>query len=317
MNGIVSLFSGAGGLDLGFHQAGFEILWANEFDKEIAPSFQNHFKGVPFCAKSICDVDTKEIPRAIGVIGGPPCQSWSEAGARRGIKDARGQLFYEYVRVIRSVRPLFFVAENVHGIVHRNNIESFNFIVELFSELGYKVNWELLNANKYGVPQDRKRVFIVGYHDSIGKTFEFPEPVDEKVNLRTAIGDLAKLKLGTRKIKNHDITDTGFSPIFMSRNRVRGWDETSYTILACDRHIPFHPQAPKMVRTGNGEMRKFIEGQEHKYRRLSVRECARIQTFPDNYEFIYNHVRTGYKMVGNAVPVNLAYHIAEKIKADI
>ena len=103
----------------------------------------------------------------------------------------------------------------------------------------------------------------------------------------------------------------------MSRNRVRGWDEQSYTILACDRHTPLHPQAPKMIPAGDGVLKKFVEGSEDKYRRFTIRECARIQTFPDDYEFIYSVVRNGYKMIGNAVPVTLAYHIAKAIKHDL
>jgi DNA (cytosine-5)-methyltransferase 1 len=114
---------------------------------------------------------------------------------------------------------------------------------------------------------------------------------------------------------NHEITDTGYSSMFMSRNRVRGWDEQSYTVLAMDRHAPLHPQAPKMIDTGEKDKKMFVPGHEEKYRRLSIRECARIQTFPDDYKFVYSHPRTGYKMVGNAVPVKLAYHLALKIKS--
>ena len=111
--------------------------------------------------------------------------------------------------------------------------------------------------------------------------------------------------------------DSGYSPIFLSRNRVRSWDEQSYTILATDRHIPFHPQAPKMVKVAGKELREFAKGHESKYRRLTIRECARIQTFPDNYEFVYAHMRNAYKMIGNAVPVDLAYWVAKTIKEDL
>ena len=104
---------------------------------------------------------------------------------------------------------------------------------------------------------------------------------------------------------NHEYMHGGFSTIYMSRNRVRGWDEPSFTIQAGGRHAPIHPQAPKMLKVGQDEM-KFVEGAEHLYRRLTVRECARIQTFPDTFIFHYNTVAAGYKMVGNAVPVNFA-----------
>ncbi|MCL1922147.1 MAG: DNA cytosine methyltransferase [Kiritimatiellaeota bacterium] len=316
---LLSLFSGAGGLDIGFEKAGFKTVWANEYDKAIAPSYQKYFPGVSFDGRSISDVPDDELPANVqGVIGGPPCQSWSEAGARRGINDRRGQLFFEYLRVIRKAQPKFFVAENVHGMIHSRNEKSFRQIVSLFAKEGYTVVWRLLKASDYGVPQDRERVFIVGYHRSLGKRFEFPAPIGTKVSLRDAIHDLAKIPPGKSKgkIKNHELHESGYSPIFLSRNRVRGWDEQSFTILAADRHIPFHPQAPKMPRSPDGG-RMLAPGHEHTYRRLTIRECARIQTFPDDYEFIYTNIRHGYKMIGNAVPVNLAYHVAKTIFADM
>lgn len=316
---LVSLFSGAGGMDIGFEKAGFHTVWANEYDKTIVPSFQKYFPYTKFDSRSIRDIPDGDLPDAItGVIGGPPCQSWSEAGARRGIDDPRGELFFEYLRVIKHTKPMFFVAENVHGLIHARNIESFKKIIKLFESEGYVVSWKLLKASDYGVPQDRERVFIVGYHHSLNKTFEFPKPFETKKTLRDAIGDLVGLKIGaTKKVKNHEFMDSGYSPIFMSRNRVRSWDEQSYTILATDRHIPFHPQAPKMVKVEGQEKREFAKGFENKYRRLTIRECARIQTFPDNYEFVYSHMRNAYKMIGNAVPVDLAYCIADKIKKDL
>lgn len=317
--GLISLFSGAGGMDIGFERAGFKTVWANEYDKTIAPSYQNYFPDVIFDGRSICDIPDSDLPDGVtGVIGGPPCQSWSEAGAKRGIGDPRGELFYEYLRVIKKSKPTFFVAENVHGLIHARNKESFVNILNMFNAAGYEVSWKLLKASDYGVPQDRERVFIVGYHKSLGKKFEFPAPLTFKKNLRDAIGDLAKLKIGvTKKVKNHEFMDSGYSPIFLSRNRVRSWDEQSFTILATDRHIPFHPQAPKMLKIEGKELREFVKGSENKYRRLTIRECARIQTFPDEYEFLYSNMRNAYKMIGNAVPVDLAYWVAKKIKQDL
>ena len=314
---LLSLFSGAGGLDIGFEKAGFETIWANEYDKSIAPSFTKYFPKAEFDGRSITSIPDSELPpNILGAIGGPPCQSWSEAGARRGINDHRGKLFFEYLRVIRKTQPKFFVAENVHGIIHSRNKETFAHILSLFAKEGYLVSWKLLKASDYGVPQNRERVFIVGYHQSIGRKFEFPQPLDTKVTLRDAIHDLANIPLGKSKVKNHELLESGYSPIFLSRNRVRGWDEQSFTILATDRHIPFHPQAPKMPKKQGGG-RMLAPGHEHDYRRLTVRECARIQTFPDDYEFIYSNIRHGYKMIGNAVPVNLAYHVAKVIFNDM
>jgi DNA (cytosine-5)-methyltransferase 1 len=317
--GLISLFAGAGGMDIGFEKAGFKTIWANEYDKTIAPSYQKYFPDTNFDPRSIRDIPDDDLPSKItGVIGGPPCQSWSEAGARRGISDPRGELFFEYLRVIRRSKPAFFVAENVHGLIHARNLDSFKQIIKLFETEGYLVSWKLLKASDFGVPQDRERVFIVGYHQSLGKKFEFPEPLKTKTTLREAIGDLVNLKIGaTKKVKNHEFMDSGYSPIFLSRNRVRAWDEQSFTILATDRHIPFHPQAPKMVKVEGQDLREFAKGFESKYRRLTIRECARIQTFPDDYEFLYTNMRNAYKMIGNAVPVDLAYWVAKTIKNDL
>ena len=140
---IISLFSGAGGLDIGFEKAGFKTIWANEYDKKIAPSYKNYFSDTPFDDRSIVMIPNEDIPNQdiCGVIGGPPCQSWSEAGARRGIKDPRGQLFYEYLRVIQHTKPSFFLAENVHGLIHSRNIESFKNIEVL--QLIQKLIWLL------------------------------------------------------------------------------------------------------------------------------------------------------------------------------
>ena len=315
---ILSLFSGAGGLDIGFENAGFETIWANDFDKKIAPSYKNYFSRVTFDDRSIGLIPNEEIPNKniSGVIGGPPCQSWSEAGARRGIKDPRGQLFYEYLRVIKHAQPSFFLAENVHGLIHSRNIDSFKNILKLFEKEGYVVSYKLLKASDFGVAQDRKRVFVVGYHKSLGKKFEFPEPLNVKRTLMDVIGDLKNLQTPSKKIKNHEYSTSSFSPIYMSRNRVRKWDEPSFTILATERHIPIHPKAPRMIKIDTDNW-AFDKDKINSYRRLTVRECARVQDFPDNYHFIYDKIIHGYKMVGNAVPVNLAKVVAKKIMEDL
>lgn len=322
---LVSLFTGAGGLDLGFEKAGFEVVWANEFDRAIWETFEHNFPHTKLDKRSITEVQSHEVPDADGFIGGPPCQSWSEAGSRRGIKDKRGQLFHDYIRLLKDKKPKFFLAENVSGILHPKHSEAFANIIKEFESAGYVVSQKLLNANDYDVPQDRLRVIIIGYHKDLGKKFEFPEPQKYKPVLKDAIYDLrlakpAKDKNRTNgeslKIPNHEYMNGGFSTIYMSRNRVRAWDEPSFTIQAGGRHAPLHPQAPKMKFIEQNK-RIFVPGHEDKYRRLSVRECARIQTFPDDFIFKYQYVADGYKMIGNAVPVNFAKHIAQKIMTDL
>jgi len=323
---IISLFSGAGGLDLGFHQAGFQTIWANEYDKDIWETFEKNFPHTTLDRRSIVNIPSEDIPEAIGLIGGPPCQSWSEAGSLRGIDDHRGQLFFEFIRVLRDKKPLFFLAENVSGMLASRHGDALANIKKLFEESGYTLSFKLLNAHDYKVPQDRKRVFFVGYRKDLGITFEFPEGFDQKRYLKDVIWDIkesaipASAKNYTNddrcKLDNHEYAIGTFSTIFMSRNRVRSWDEPSFTIQAGGRHAPLHPQAPKMEFVEQNK-RDFVEEKEHLYRRLSVRECARIQTFPDEHRFYYSNVMAGYKMVGNAVPPYLGYYLAKKIYEDL
>lgn len=323
---LVSLFTGAGGLDLGFKKAGFDVTWANEYDSSIWETFEHNFPETKLDKRSIVDVPVSEIPFADGIIGGPPCQSWSEAGAGRGINDKRGQLFFEYIRILKGKQPSFFLAENVSGILALRHREALNEILKQFADVGYDVSYKLLNAHDYGVPEDRLRIIIIGYHkNKVGISFEFPDPLDHKPVLRDAISDLRSAKPAKQfnktngedlEIPNHEYMNGGFSTIYMSRNRVRNWDEPSFTIQAGGRHAPIHPQAPKMKFIEQNK-RIFIPGKEHLYRRLSVRECARIQTFPDNFIFKYRDVADGYKMIGNAVPVEFARNIALKIMQDL
>jgi len=323
---IVSLFTGAGGLDLGFHQAGFETILANEYDKTIWNTFEHNFPETFLDKRSIVDVPSSDVPDCIGIIGWPPCQSWSEAGAGRGINDKRGQLFFEYIRILKEKEPLFFLAENVSGILLPRHKEAFQTILNEFKALNYNVSYFLLNANDYGVPQDRKRVIIVGYHKKIGKSFTPPKEIFPKPTLKDAIWDLRLAKPAKDKnyandtcdlhCQNHEYMNGGFSTIYMSRNRVRSWDEPSFTIQAGGRHAPLHPQAPKMKFIEQNK-RIFVPWKEDLYRRLSVRECARIQTFPDDFLFKYKNIADGYKMIGNAVPVKFAKQLASVIYKDV
>jgi DNA (cytosine-5)-methyltransferase 1 len=320
---IASFFSGAGGLDLGFTNAGFDLAFANDNWQGCWETFEKNHNH-PICKKSITEIEPEEIPEVIGFVGGPPCQSWSLAGAMKGINDPRGKLFYNYVELIKAKQPLFFLAENVAGLLSDKHIPEFIKIIQAFKEIGYNVSYQLLNAKDYGVPQDRQRVIIVGYHKKLGKKFEFPEAGIRSITLKEAIGNLPKPIRASEKnktngileIPNHEYMNGGFSTIYMSRNRVRSWDEQSFTIQAGGRHAPLHPQAPKMKFIEQNK-REFVKGKEHLYRRLSVRECARIQTFPDHFTFYYNDIADGYKMIGNAVPVKLAEVIANHIMDDL
>ncbi|MGZ3862352.1 MAG: DNA cytosine methyltransferase [Bacteroidia bacterium] len=325
---VVSFFAGAGGLDLGFEKAGFDVIWANEYDKEIWETYRKNHKNTVLDTRSIIDIPSNEVPDCDGIIGGPPCQSWSEAGALRGIGDKRGQLFFEFMRILADKQPKFFLAENVSGMLLPTHGKVLDNIKEMFKECGYVLSFDMFNAADFGVPQDRKRVFFVGYRKDLGIKFKFPSPTtaNKKITLEEAIGDLKDNVIPAKKgnytngdaceVSNHEYMIGGFSSMFMSRNRVRAWDEVSFTIQAGGRHAPLHPQAPKM-KLVEQDKREFVKGKKNLYRRLSVRECARIQTFPDSFKFYYKNVTAGYKMIGNAVPVNLGKAMADKIFSDL
>ncbi|MBV6623734.1 MAG: DNA cytosine methyltransferase [Rivularia sp. (in: Bacteria)] len=322
---IVSLFSGCGGLDLGFQQAGFNVVWANEHDKSIWDTYEYNHPHTQLDKRDIRKIVSDDIPDCIGIIGGPPCQSWSEAGAQRGIDDSRGQLFFDYIRILKEKKPLFFLAENVGGILAKKHLGAFTNILTYFKNAGYEVTYKLVNAVNYLVPQDRKRVIIIGYRQDIGRNFEFPHEINNKLTLRNVISDIkdieaiaidSKVSQSNAAIPNHEYKEGSFSSIYMSRNRVRSWNQPSFTIQAGARHAPIHPQANKMIWVEKDKW-KFDERSPKPYRRLSVRECARIQTFPDDFIFKYKYIGDGYKMIGNAVPVMLAKMLAVKIFVDI
>jgi len=321
---IVSLFSGAGGLDLGFGKSGFKIVFANEYDETIWQTYEaNH--SCKLDKRDIRTIKSTEVPSCDGIIGGPPCQSWSEAGSLRGINDSRGQLFFDYIRILKDKRPKFFLAENVVGMLSSRHTASVEHIKRLFESAGYNLSITLINVADYGIPQDRKRVFFIGIRKDLGFTFQFPKATNKYYTLEKAIGDLkdtavpalAKNKTNHNvKVSNHEYFVGSFSTIFMSRNRVRQWDEVGFTVQATGRQAQLHPQAPKMIFIEK-DKREFVKGKEHLYRRMTIRECARLQTFPDDFIFYYNELENGYKMVGNAVPYTMAKIIATAIKKQI
>lgn len=217
----------------------------------------------PLIKGDIRNIRESDFPDEIdGIIGGSPCQSWSEAGSLRGIDDKRGQLFYDYIRILKDKKPKFFLAENVSGMLANRHSEAVENIVAMFEECGYDVTIDLVNAADYGVPQDRKRVFYIGFRKDLGIKFKFPEATTpnkvDKITLRQAIGDLQTTAIpaleknktnGDLKILNHEYFTGAFSTIFMSRNRVRSWDEQGFTVQASGRQCQLHPQAPTMIKT--------------------------------------------------------------------
>ena len=327
---LISLFSGCGGLDLGFEKAGFEIPVANEFDKTIWETFKINHPKTHLIEGDIRKITKSDIVPFIegeidGIIGGPPCQSWSAAGSLRGIEDSRGKLFFDYIRILKDFKPKFFLAENVQGMLSDRHSDAVKNIIATLEDCGYNVTINLVNAKDYGVAEERKRVFYIGFRKDIDIDFVFPkgstEDDDKKITLRdiiwdlqtTAVPALSKNYKNPKAVNNNEYFIGDYSSIFMSRNRVKGWDEQAFTVQASGRQCQLHPQAPKMEKIAK-DVCKFKDGYEHMYRRMTIREIARVQGFPDDFKFVYDKVDNAYKMIGNAVPVNLAYEIAISIK---
>lgn len=320
---VVSFFSGCGGLDLGFEQAGFEVIWANDNDPAVFETYLLNHPHTYLCRKDMRELTMEEIPECDGFIGGPPCQSWSEGGKQQGLDDERGRMFLTYIHFIQAKQPKFFVIENVKGILSDKHFPTFKKMLGQLKDAGYVVHYQLMNAAHYYVPQERFRVFVVGIRNDIDVNYQFPEPDTSCfITLRQAIGGITEepRKYISEPVNaeydqwlNHDVYMGPFDDRYMARNRVRGWNEVSYTMQAKARNCPLHPQAPKMIYVSR-DKQIFRPGYEHLYRRFSVRECARIQTFPDSFRFIYHDVCDGYKMVGNAVPPRLGRAIALSVK---
>lgn len=303
----ISLFAGAGGLDTGLEMAGFEVIWANEIDKDACETYiANH----PNTYVERGDVrNVKQFPKADLVVGGYPCQGFSLAGNRL-MTDERNFLYREYVRCLRQSKPKFFIAENVKGLLTMAGGQIIGAMIQDFKNEGYNVTHHLVNAKDYGVPQDRERVFIIGVREDIDFKYELPQPthgegldrIKPYVTLKEAIGHLKPSEIG-------EVYESGFSSRFLSRNRKRGWDEVSFTIQASGRHAPLHPSGEPMVKVGTDE---WILPETSEHRRLSARECSLIQTFPADYIW-KGSLGSIYKQIGNAVPCLLAKAISKPL----
>lgn len=301
---VVSLFSGAGGLDLGFEKQGFKVIWANDINKDACDTHRLWSKA-EVVEGDIGAIDFETIPPSDVITGGFPCQGFSLAGPRK-IDDKRNVLYKHFVDLVEKKQPYIFVAENVKGILTLGQGKIMEAIVEDFATrgIGYEVFPTLVNAADYGVPQDRYRVILLGIRKDLEiKKYKFPEPFDYKVTLREALKDI-------EEPTSSDICQGAFSSRYMSRNRKREWNEVSYTIPAMSKQVTLHPSSPNMEKIGK-DMWSF--GNNGETRRFSWQEAAAIQTFPKNMVFV-GDLTSKYKQIGNAVPVKLAEVIAEDVK---
>ncbi|PMH09506.1 DNA cytosine methyltransferase [Vibrio splendidus] len=326
----ISLFSGCGGMDLGAEQAGANIIFSSDIDHDACESLRKYFPETNVHEGDIADVT--EFPEADMLIGGYPCQSFSLGGNRDPEKDPRTKLYLQYVRCLEAVKPKFFVAENVSGLTGLKGGAFFKEQFEEFENQGYRVTAKLLNARDYGVPQMRKRLLIVGVRNDLNRVFIFPKETHGKATKKNpdllpytshgeVIKDLPLWPEGEFYERPHD-PEGHMSWYYMSRNRKKNWDEPAFTVVANWRHITIHPASPKMTLTwsnledGYKQRWDFSDEYEHLEanperpilqtpRRLSWRECARIQTFPHDFE-PEGKVESKFQQIGNAVPPKLA-----------
>lgn len=299
----VSLFCGAGGLDLGFDKAGFRTLWANDFNADACKTHQNWSNAEVVCG-DIAKVDVSSIPDSDVILGGFPCQGFSLSGPRK-IDDSRNVLYKHYVNIVAQKQPKIFVGENVKGLLTMGNGQIMEAIIDEFSSCGYDVFYQLVNARFFGVPQDRERVIICGFRKDLNiKKFTLSVPDIPLVTLKEALS-------GLPEVKEDEVCNAPYSSRFMSRNRKRGWNEVSYTIPAMAKQVTLYPGSPDMEKIDK-DLWKF--GDDGVTRRLSWREAAAIQTFPKDLEF-YGDLTSKYKQIGNAVPVKLAEYVANQLKS--
>lgn len=294
----ISLFAGAGGLDMGFERAGFRTIWANDFEPDACKTHENWSTAKVVCS-DVAKVDAADIPDADIMLGGFPCQGFSLSGPRK-IDDSRNVLYKHYVRIVKAKKPKMFVGENVKGLLTMGGGSIIEAIIEDFSDCGYNVFYELLNAKDYGVPEDRERVIIVGFRKDLGiQNFDFPVPRNYRVTMREALKNIPEPT-------PDEVCDAPYSSRYMSRNRKRDWDDVSYTIPAMAKQVTLWPGSPDMVKIDKNH---WEFGENGVTRRFSWREAAAIQTFPADLEF-HGDLTSKYKQIGNAVPVKLAEIIA-------
>lgn len=302
---IVSLFSGAGGLDLGLIQSGHEVVWANDFDADCVETYRSNLGDHIVLAK-IEDIPSNEIPESDVVVGGFPCQGFSQANLKRFEDDERNRLYLEFLRVIKEKQPKWFLAENVRGILSLAGGAAIARIEKDFADAGYRVKKQLFNTANYGVPQTRWRVIIAGTRKDLplDLDYEYPLPThskdedafcDQWITIRDALSGIPEPS-DEHGLKNHIASQYKVTNRNFTGHRTTDPDKPSPTILA----------------RGNGKGGVCALQHPDNHRRMSIREQALIQTFPIDFEF-FGSMNSCYRQVGNAVPVRFGKHLGEQL----
>ena len=328
---LVSLFSGCGGMDVGFEQAGFTRVWANDFDNDAQAIFRLNLGEID--GRDITTVPVDDIPECDIITAGFPCQPFSNAGNRRGVYDARGELYLECLRIIESKKPRAVLFENVKGLLsskHQSGKKLIDVIKEDLENLGYLVNYKVVNASDYGVPQNRERMILVALRSDLGKTFEFPPVQEDKsqLTLRHVILDIPADAPNQQAFWPYspqaqsmieqipaggswkNIPNDNLSPRFQ---RIRD-DMKRYHAPNFYRRFSLDEINGTITASAQPENCGITHPTQN--RRYTIREIARIQTFPDDFLFKDGSLKdivAMYKVIGNAVPAKLAYEIGSAI----
>jgi len=300
---IISLFSGVGGLDLGLIQAGNIVVWANDIDIDAVGTYSKNI-GKHIICSDIKNIDISTIPIADIVVGGFPCQGFSQANLLRKVEDERNQLYKFFFKIVKKKQPKFFIAENVRGILSIAGGGIIKQIVSDFENAGYIVTVTLVNMANYGVPQIRQRVFIIGQHKNLGKVmlFQFPKKTHGKngnpqpwVSIKTAL----------KHYPNPDKPNKCLNHIYSSY-------KVEYRNFTGHRATDPNKPSPTILARGNGKGGVCAIPHYNGKRRLTIRESATIQTFPEKFEFI-GRMNSCYRQIGNAVPVQFAKLLGKEL----
>lgn len=310
---IISLFAGCGGMDLGFVKAGHKIIWANDNDSDSCKTYEKNLGHKPVC-KDIKEIPSEEIPDGDIVIGGFPCQGFSIANPYRNTEDKRNELYLQLLRVVRDKKPKYFVAENVTGLCSIGGYENkkdkkehkgvvFKKILEELgkaNDIGYDVEFKILNSANFGVPQIRRRVIIIGTRKDIPEKLKHPEPTRSKENWKTVGETLQGLP------EEPDGESKEFS------NHIGTSHKVKINKFIGNRKTDPNKPSPTIVGRGGGTGGPVIIPHPNEKRRMTVRETARLQNFPDDFVF-EGSITSQYRQIGNAVPWLLAYNVAKMI----
>lgn len=300
---VVSLFSGIGGLDLGFAQNGFNLIWANDFDKHAVETYKANL-GDHIVHGDLNDIDLNDIPNADIIIGGFPCQPFSMMGSEKGFKDARGTLFFRVAQVIenqinRGNKPKAIILENVRRLLTHDKGNTFNTIKKILEkDLGYHLHYKVLNSANYGVPQTRNRIFIIGFADDVA--FDFPS----EQSLALTMQDLLEHGVDRKYFLSDKILPT------ILANGSGNYKAKSEIDLKIAR-----PLCATMHKMHRACQDNYVT-QNGKIRRLTPREAARLQGFSDDFVIPVSDTQA-YRQFGNAVTVNVAYAVAKQVKASL